>query len=150
MDTLHAAARNGDVAALTHAVASGADVNSKDKLKRTPLHMAAWAGQAASVQLLLSSGAVVASEATDGVTGATLPAVPLRARTPLKRAPSRGAQRCISRARRGTWTPCERFSPAAQKRTAQPPRASRRCTMRRSTVRARHAPRRACTIRCCA
>ena len=73
---LHAAARAGDVAALTHALASGEDVNSKDNLKRTPLHMAAWSGHAPAVELLLSSGAVAATEATDGVTGA-----------PSKRAP---------------------------------------------------------------
>ena len=69
MSALHAAARTGDVAALTHALASGDDINSKDNLKRTPLHMAAWAGHAAAVQLLLDGGAVVGSEATDGVTG---------------------------------------------------------------------------------
>jgi ankyrin repeat protein len=67
---LHAAARSGDVAALTHALATGEDVNSKDNLKRTPLHMAAWAGHTATVQLLLASGAIAATEATDGVTGA--------------------------------------------------------------------------------
>ena len=70
MSALHAAARTGDVAALTHALASGEDINSKDNLKRTPLHMAAWAGHAVAVQLLLDGGAVVGSEATDGVTGA--------------------------------------------------------------------------------
>jgi ankyrin repeat protein len=68
--TLHDTARAGDVTALTHAIAAGGDVNAKDKLKRTPLHMAAWAGQAAAVALLLASGANAAVEATDGMTGA--------------------------------------------------------------------------------
>ena len=67
---MHAAARTGDVAALTQTIAAGGDVNERDALRRTPLHLAAWAGQTHAVRLLLASGALVALEATDGVTGA--------------------------------------------------------------------------------
>ncbi len=67
---LHAAARTGDVAALTLGAASGLDLNAQDKLRRTPLHLAAWSGQTEALRLLISSGASVAVEATDGVTGA--------------------------------------------------------------------------------
>ena len=42
---LHGAARNGDIAALGKDIAAGADVNSRDRLRRTPLHLASWAGQ---------------------------------------------------------------------------------------------------------
>ena len=42
---LHAAARVGDIDALGKRIAAGDDVNEKDKVKRTPLHLAAWAGQ---------------------------------------------------------------------------------------------------------
>ena len=42
---LHGAARTGDVQALGRDISAGADVNGLDKLRRTPLHLAAWAGQ---------------------------------------------------------------------------------------------------------
>ena len=42
---LHDAARNGDVEAINKAVAAGQDVNARDAHKRTPLHLAAHAGQ---------------------------------------------------------------------------------------------------------
>lgn len=42
--SLHSAARNGDLDAVVSRIADGDDVNLKDKLKRTPLHLAAWAG----------------------------------------------------------------------------------------------------------
>jgi len=45
---LHTAARNGDIPTLQSAVGAGQDLNAKDKLSRTPLHMAAWAGQTVS------------------------------------------------------------------------------------------------------
>ena len=57
---LHAAARAGDVAVLNAGVASGCDVNAKDKLSRTPLHLAAWSGQTDAVRLLLAAGALAA------------------------------------------------------------------------------------------
>ena len=45
MADLHTAARNGDTARILQLVAIGADLNARDKLARTPLHLAAWAGQ---------------------------------------------------------------------------------------------------------
>ena len=65
---MHVAARQGDVATLTRALAFGGAVNGQDLHRRTPLHLAAWAGHAPAVQLLLTSGAGVAVCATDGVT----------------------------------------------------------------------------------
>jgi ankyrin repeat protein len=47
---LHTAVRNGDVTALQAAIAAGADINGKDQLKRTPLVLAAWAGNIVSPQ----------------------------------------------------------------------------------------------------
>ena len=42
--TLHQAAKAGDLAAIGHFLSIEANVNEVDKLQRTPLHMAAWAG----------------------------------------------------------------------------------------------------------
>jgi ankyrin repeat protein len=42
---LHTAARNGDVARMLELIGLGTDLNSRDKHSRTPLHLAAWAGQ---------------------------------------------------------------------------------------------------------
>lgn len=42
---LHNAARNGDVEALTRLIGTKANLNARDQHSRTPLHMAAWAGQ---------------------------------------------------------------------------------------------------------
>ncbi|GFH06485.1 ANK_REP_REGION domain-containing protein [Haematococcus lacustris] len=46
---LNTAARNGDMPALQAAIASGADLNARDNLRRTPLILASWAGQVESV-----------------------------------------------------------------------------------------------------
>lgn len=42
---LHDAAKTGNVKAVNELLAQQVDVNQKDRLNRTPLHMAAWAGQ---------------------------------------------------------------------------------------------------------
>lgn len=43
--TLHDAAKQGDLVAIGAHLSLGTDVNAVDKLQRTPLHLAAWAGQ---------------------------------------------------------------------------------------------------------
>ena len=56
---LHEACRSGDVLALTKAIGEGANLNQRDKHARTPLHMAAWAGQVECVKALLAAGVQV-------------------------------------------------------------------------------------------
>jgi hypothetical protein len=43
--TLHQAAKDGDLAAMGDYLSVEADINAVDKLQRTPLHLAAWAGR---------------------------------------------------------------------------------------------------------
>ncbi len=45
MSDIHAAARNGDLAALQSAIGAGQSLDARDNLRRTPLMLAAWAGQ---------------------------------------------------------------------------------------------------------
>ena len=42
---LHEAARKGDVVQIHKLLAEGKDVDGRDKFSRTPLHLAAYAGQ---------------------------------------------------------------------------------------------------------
>ena len=54
---LHGAARSGDVDALGKCIAAGADVNGRDKHKRTALHLAASEGNLPIAKALLQKGA---------------------------------------------------------------------------------------------
>jgi ankyrin repeat protein len=56
---LHTAARAGDIETVTALVARGADVNEYDALGGTPLHDAAWSGEARIVELLIEHHANV-------------------------------------------------------------------------------------------
>ena len=65
MGDLHKAAREGNLAELTCLLTAGQDVNVRDKLSRTPLHLAAWAGQVmAGLQELLTFAAAFAAHLT--------------------------------------------------------------------------------------
>jgi ankyrin repeat protein len=66
---MHAAARGNEVEILQNLIVSGKhDINEKDSMKRTPLHMAAWAGHAEIVRVLLKSKAKTDVLANDNFT----------------------------------------------------------------------------------
>lgn len=50
---LHNAARNADMDSLSKLLLSGADLNARDNLSRTALHLAAWAGHSVREARLL-------------------------------------------------------------------------------------------------
>ena len=54
---LHKAAHDGDVSAIRAEVNSGADVNARDSVERTPAHVAAFASQDAALRALAEAGA---------------------------------------------------------------------------------------------
>ncbi|GLT91322.1 hypothetical protein SLE2022_092150 [Rubroshorea leprosula] len=63
---IHAAARSGDLTTVQSILASNPlAVNSRDKHSRTPLHLAAWAGQAQVVSYLCKQKADVGAAAMD-------------------------------------------------------------------------------------
>ncbi|KGN59517.1 uncharacterized protein LOC101209264 [Cucumis sativus] len=65
-DQLHAAARNGDLSSVISILASNpSSVNSRDKHSRTPLHLAAWSGQAEVINYLCKNKADVGAAAMD-------------------------------------------------------------------------------------
>jgi hypothetical protein len=53
----HAAIRDNNIAGVRSFIAAGNDINVQDSMRRTPLHLAAWTGNAAMVQLLVDSKA---------------------------------------------------------------------------------------------
>ena len=66
---MHNAARIGDVATIQALFsANKSAVNAVDKLQRTPLHMACWAGFADAAEKLIQQGADVDAPATDAMT----------------------------------------------------------------------------------
>lgn len=66
---MHKAARNACVDELQSLIVSGKyDINEKDSLNRTPLHIASWAGHYDSVILLLRSKAKIDAVANDNFT----------------------------------------------------------------------------------
>ncbi|KAK3435229.1 putative ankyrin repeat protein RF_0381 [Eucalyptus grandis] len=65
-EDLHAAARSGDLRAVQSMLAANPlAVNSRDKHSRTPLHLAAWSGQAQVVAYLCQNKADVGAAAMD-------------------------------------------------------------------------------------
>lgn len=69
MSAMHKAARENAIEDMQNLIVSGKyDINEKDGMKRTPLHMAAWAGNAEIVKLLLRSKAKTDALANDNFT----------------------------------------------------------------------------------
>ncbi|KAL3699004.1 hypothetical protein R1sor_017026 [Riccia sorocarpa] len=64
--SLHEAAREGNVESVRQLVSADAEaVNERDKHSRTPLHIAAWAGQEEVVKVLCDANADVGASAQD-------------------------------------------------------------------------------------
>ena len=68
MSGIHDYVRQGSIEDVQTYIATGGDINAADKHSRTPLHLAAWAGQYDILQLLLRSKANVDKKAMDGFT----------------------------------------------------------------------------------
>ena len=66
---MHRAARENAVEEMQNLIVAGKhDINEKDSMKRTPLHMASWAGNVEIVKLLLRSKAKTDAIANDNFT----------------------------------------------------------------------------------
>lgn len=66
--SLHEAVRNSDISTMEMLIATGANVNEVDKLKRTPLHLAAWCGDSAALLMLLRARSNTHAKAIDQFT----------------------------------------------------------------------------------
>lgn len=58
----------GDGDTIREKIATGAKLDEADKLKRTPVHIAAWAGNLEALQMLVRAGAALDVKAMDGFT----------------------------------------------------------------------------------
>jgi ankyrin repeat protein len=58
-ESIHAAARYGNIEAVKQHLAAGADVNAKDRFNKTPLYRAASAGRSEIIRVLIANGAGV-------------------------------------------------------------------------------------------
>ena len=67
--SIHRAAKYGKIEAIKQHLANGADVNTRDNNKWTPLHYAAYYGHKVVAELLIAEGADV--NAKDGLSGET-------------------------------------------------------------------------------
>jgi len=67
-DSIHIAASVGNIEAVKQHLATGVDVNAKDKFGSTPMHTAARFGQKEVSELLIAKGADVNAKNNDGVT----------------------------------------------------------------------------------
>ena len=72
---LHAAAAQGDMAALKRLVAARADVNARDAHGRTPLHVATFARQHGAIRQLAQAGADLNALENDRYDAVTIAAV---------------------------------------------------------------------------
>jgi ankyrin repeat protein len=66
--SLHDAVKNLRVDEVRTLIATGSNLNEIDKLKRTPVHIAAWTGNVEILQLLIRSNAQLTDKAMDGFT----------------------------------------------------------------------------------
>ena len=66
--SIHQAASQGKIEAVKQHLATGADVNAKDKFGSTPMHTAARFGQKEVSELLIAKGSDVNAKNDDGVT----------------------------------------------------------------------------------
>jgi cytohesin len=67
-ESIHAAARYGNIEAIKQHLAAGTDVDAKDKYGRTPLHLAAIEGHKEIAELLIAKGASVNAQDVGGYT----------------------------------------------------------------------------------